>query len=463
MKKRALAIMLCGLLSACAVGPEYRRPATDIPEMFRGMAEPETAAPDNVSLADRKWWEIFPDETLRELIRIALRENDDVRIAAARVAQAREQLGLARADELPSISGAASAERRRSPRQVLLPAFETGVYEMKLSASWELDFWGKYRRATESARADLLSDEWARQAVLSSLVSDVAGAWFRLRELDLELAIAKRTLASRRESLRLVRLQEEQGMVSMLDVRQAEQLVFTAGETVPDLERRIGQQENQIRTLIGKNPGDVPRGAAADQPPPPEIPAGIPSSLLERRPDIRRAEEALIAMNARIGVAKAAWFPRIALTADGGYQSTSLSALFSGPAQMWNIGGGLTQPIFEGGRIRSNVRRTEARREEASAAYRQTVRQAFRDVSDALIARRKFREFREQQEQLTRSAEEATRLSNLRYKGGAAGYLEVLDGETRQFSAELTLAQARLNEQLAFVQLYKALGGGWQP
>jgi len=463
MRKRVLPVLLCGLLLGCAVGPEYRRPAADIPERFRGAAVPETSGPDNVSLGDRKWWEIFRDETLQELIRTALRENDDVRIAAARVAQARERVGLARADELPSISGAASSERQRNPQQVFLPAFETGVYRMNLSLSWELDFWGKYRRATESARADLLTAEWARQAVLSSLVSDVAGAWLRLRELDLELAIAKRTLASRRESLRLVRLEEEHGAVSMLDVRQAEQLVFTSGETVPELERRIGQQENLIRTLLGKSPGDVPRGTATEQPLPPEVPAGVPSSLLERRSDIRRAEEELIAMNARIGVAKAAWFPRIALTADGGYQSTALSALFSGPAQMWNIGGGLTQPIFEGGRIRSNVRLAEARREEASAAYRQAIRQAFRDVSDALISRRKFREFREQQEQLTRSAEEATRLSNLRYKGGAAGYLEVLDGETRQFSAELTLAQARLNEQLAFVQLYKALGGGWQP
>jgi outer membrane protein, multidrug efflux system len=330
--------------------------------------------------------------------------------------------------------------------------------------SWELDFWGKFRRATESARADLLGSEWARRAVTISVISAVAGAYFQLRELDLELEIARRTLATREESLSLVQIQEQGGIVSLLDVRQAEQLVFTAAETITDVERRLEQQENALSILLGQNPGSIPRGLTlTDQPQPPEVPAGLPSALLERRPDIRQAEQALIAANAQIGVAKAAYFPSISLTGAGGVQSFALASLFAGPAGFWSLAGTLVQPIFTAGRIKGTVRLTEAQAEELVNTYRRTIQQGFQDVSNALVGYRKAREFRERQAQLAASTEDAARLSDLRYRGGATSYLEVLTSQTNFFSAELGLAQARLNELLALVQLYSALGGGWSP
>jgi multidrug efflux system outer membrane protein len=377
--------------------------------------------------------------------------------------QAQAQVGITRADQLPTISGGVEAVNQRSARSKFFPAFETSSNQVDLSLAWELDFWGKYRRATESARANLLATQWARQAVISTLVSDVAAAYFQLRELDLELEISRRTLASRRDSLQLTQTLASGGATSMLDVRQAEQLVFTAAETIPDLERRIEQQENFLSTLLGNNPGPITRGAKlTEQPHAPEIPAGLPSSLLERRPDIRQAEAQLIAANAQIGVAKAAYFPQINLTASGGYQSSALTSLFTGPAGLWSFGGSLVQPIFTGGRIRSNVKFTEARQQEAALIYQQTIQQAFRGVSDALVEYRKDREFREQQEQLTFSAQDAARLSETRYRGGATSYLEVLTNETNYFDAELGLAQAQLNELLGLVRIYKNLGGGWQ-
>jgi len=298
---------------------------------------------------------------------------------------------------------------------------------------------------------------------MTSLVSDVASAYFQLRELDLELEISRQTLASRKDSLRLTQILADGGATSMLDVRQAEQLVFTAAASIPDLERRIEQQENFISILLARNPEGIARGRKlVDQPHALEVPAGLPSSLLERRPDVRQAEQQLIATNALIGVAKADYFPQISLTASGGYQSSALTGLFSGPAGLWTFGGSAVQPVFEGGRIRNQVRLARARTEEATFFYQRTVQQAFRNVSDALVGYRKIQEFRIQQEQLTHSAEEATKLSNMRYKGGAASYLEVLDSDTRYFAAQLTLAQADLNELLAYVELYSALGGGWQ-
>jgi len=308
-----------------------------------------------------------------------------------------------------------------------------------------------------------MATEWARQEVIRTLVSDVAAAYFQLRELDLELEISRQTLASRQDSLRLTQLLADHGATSLLDVRQAEQLVFAAGESIPDLERKIEQQENFIGTLLGNNPQAIPRGRKlTEQPHAPEVPAGLPSELLERRPDIRQAEQQLVGFNARIGVAKADFFPQIALTGTGGYQSSALTSLFSGPAGLWSFGANATQPIFEGGRIRSRLRLAEAQQQEAALIYRNTIQEAFREVSDALVGYRKSQEFRVQQEQLTRSAEDSTRLANMRYKGGATSYLEVLDSDTRQFSAQLTLAQAQLNELQSLVRIYLALGGGWQ-
>ncbi len=462
--RRLIAVSLITLLlSGCAVGPNYKRPGVNVPGTYRGAIPQEATQPVAESLGDQKWWEVFEDQQLQDLIHTALQQNYDVRIAATRILEAQAQVGITRADQLPTISGGVEAVNQRSARTKFFPAFETSSNQVDLSLAWELDFWGKYRRATEAARANLLATQWARQAVISTLVSDVAAAYFQLRELDLELEISRRTLASRRDSLRLTQTLASGGATSMLDVRQAEQLVFTAAETIPALERRIEQQENFLSTLLGNNPGPITRGMKlTEQPHAPEIPAGLPSSLLERRPDIRQAEAQLIAANAQIGVAKAAYFPQINLTASGGYQSSALTSLFTGPAGLWSFGGSLAQPIFTGGRIRSNVKFTEARQQEAALVYQQTIQQAFRGVSDALVEYRKDREFREQQDQLTFSAQDAARLSETRYRGGATSYLEVLTNETNYFDAELGLAQAQLNELLGLVRIYRNLGGGWQ-
>jgi multidrug efflux system outer membrane protein len=451
------------LCAGCAVGPNYKKPQVPVPPEYRGVSAEQAGKAEVASFGDQKWWDAFQDETLRDLIETALKQNYDVQIAATRILQAQAQLGITRADQLPSVEGAASATNERTSQVVGRPAIETSASRVSLSLAWELDFWGKFRRASQSARANLLAQEWARRQVISSLVSDVASAYFQLRELDLELEISRQTLASRKDSLRLTQILADGGATSMLDVRQAEQLVFNAGASIPDLERRIEQQENFISSLLGNNPQNIARGRKlVDQPHALEVPSGLPSSLLERRPDILQAEQQLIAANAQIGVAKADYFPQISLTAEGGYQSSALTGLFAGPAGLWTLGAGAVQPVFEGGRIRNRVRFAEARTEEAKLTYQRTVQEAFREVSDSLVSYRKSQEFRIQQEQLTHSAEEATKLSNMRYKGGATSYLEVLDSDTRYFSAQLSLAQAQLSELQSLVQIYRSLGGGWQ-
>jgi outer membrane protein, multidrug efflux system len=462
--RRLAAFFLVLLLTAgCAVGPNYKRPAVSVPDAYRGATPEEAKPPAAESLGDQKWWELFQDQQLQDLIHTALRQNYDVWIAAARILQAQAQVGITRADGLPSINAGAQSFDQRSPRSKLFHEYDTSAHQVDLSLAWDLDFWGKYRRANESARASLLASQWAREAVINTLVSDVAAAYFQLRELDLQLEISRRTLASRQNSLHLTEVLAKGGGTSMLDVRQAEQLVFTAAETIPDLERRIEQQENFISTLLGNNPAPIARGLnLTDQPHSPDVPAGLPSTLLERRPDIREAEAQLMAANAQIGVAKAAYFPQITLTADGGFQSSALTSLFTGPAGLWSFGGSLVQPVFAGGRIRSGVRLSEARQQETLLIYEQTIQQAFRGVSDSLVEYRKDREFREQQQQLALSAQEAAHLSEMRYRGGATSYLEVLTNETNYFDAELGLAQAQLNELLGLVSIYRNLGGGWQ-
>jgi multidrug efflux system outer membrane protein len=451
------------LLSGCTVGPNYKRPVVAVPPTYRGAVPDETAQTDTATLGDQKWRDIFQDEQLRALIRTALQQNYDVRIAASRVLEANAQLGITRADQFPTLSAGAGIGDVRTAQAKFLPKFETSIGQVNLSAAWELDFWGKFRRATEAARANLLASKWARQEVVSTLVANVADAYFQLRALDLQLEISKRTLDSRQESLHLTRILANGGATSLLDVRQAEQLVFTAGAEIPALEQQVEQQENFLSILLGQNPGDIPRGQTlTEQRQPPQVPPGLPSSLLERRPDIRQAEEQLVAANAEIGVARAAYFPDISLSGSGGFQSSALTNLFSGPAGAWSFGASLAQPIFTGGRLRSGVRLAEAQQQTATLFYQQSIQEAFRSVSDALVAYRKTREFRAQQELLFESAEDAARLSQMRYTGGATGYLEVLTNETNAFSAELGLVQARLNELLALVQLYEALGGGWQ-
>jgi len=340
---------------------------------------------------------------------------------------------------------------------------ETDLFELSGSLSYEVDLWGRLRRATEAARAQLLASEEARATVVSTLVSDVATTYLQLRELDLELEIAKRTLTSRQASLRLVRLRRDRGVASALDVSQAEVLVNTAAAAIPDTQRQIEQTENQIKLLLGESPGEIPRGRVlTDQALTVAVPPGLPSALLERRPDIRQAEAQLVAANANIGVAKTLFFPQIALTASDGLQSAALSRLFEGPSGFWAFAGQLLQPVFQGGRIWFNFQASKARQQQALVVYEQVIQTAFREVADALVANRRIREFRGEQEALTASLMEYSRLSTLRYRGGVASYLEVLDADARLFSAELDLARARRQELLAVVQLYKALGGGWQ-
>jgi multidrug efflux system outer membrane protein len=458
---------LCALglfLAGCTVGPNYKRPNTDAPTAYRGLTAEEAANASTPSLGEQKWGEVFQDEQLQKLIRTALQQNYDARIAATRVLEAQAQLGITRSAQFPTLNVIGSGTGQHNPATGPIPSYSFNYGRITANAAWDVDFWGKYRRATEAARANLLASDWARQEVNATLVANVAAAYFQLRELDLELDISQKALASRKESLELTKTLEEHGINSILDVRQAEQLVYTAAAEIADLNRRIGQQEDFLSTLMGNNPGPIsPRGKELiDQPHPPAIPAGLPSALLERRPDIRQSEELLVAANAQIGVARAAYFPDISLTATPGFQSSALSSLFSGSAGLWTFAGTVTQPIFNGGQIRSNVRLSEAKQQEAVLTYQQTIQGAFRDVSDALIAYQQDQEFLAQQELLAHAAEDAAQLSGKRYQAGTTNYLEVLTNETNYLSAELGLAQARLNELLALVQIYKALGGGWQ-
>ena len=468
-------------LAGCTVGPNYKRPAVDVPLAYRaatadtpagdqshssqaGPASSAATAPTPVmSFGDEKWWDVFQDRELQNLIRTALKNNYDVRIAATRVLQAQAQLGITRADQLPTLGVGGNISSQQNAKLGPIPGYEVTLGQVSASAAYNIDFWGKYRRATEAARATLLANEWAQKEVMATLVANVATGYFQLRQFDLELEISRHTLDSRKDSLQLTETREQHGFDSLLDVRQAEQLVYTASSEIPDLERQIALQENAISILLGNKPGDVPRGLKlTEQPHAPEVPAGIPSSLLERRPDIHQAEQSLIAANANIGVARAAFFPQISLTATAGYESAALSSLFTGPAGIWTMAASLTQPIFEGGRLKSNLRLTEAQREQTSLTYQQTIQGAFRDVSNALVAYRKDQEFRVQQEHLLESARDAARLSEVRFKSGSTDYLEVLTNETNAFTAELGLAQAQGNELIALVQLYQALGGGWQ-
>jgi multidrug efflux system outer membrane protein len=456
-----LALLLSSV--GCAVGPKYKPPAIAPPSIYRGEATnlPAGAAQ---SLGNEKWSQVFLDPVLQQLIRTALQQNYDVQIAAARVLQAQAQLGITRANQFPMVGGGAQIFSERNPKIAsALPSYQANAGEVALSAIWNFDFWGKYRRQTEAARASLLATEWGRRAVLTSLVSSVASAYFQLRELDLALQISKNTLASRQNSLRLTNVLAINGSASLLDVRQSEELVYTASEVIPDLERQIAQQENALSTLLGENPSDVTRGRQlTEQPMPAAVPAGLPSELLERRPDVREAEESLIAANANIGVAKAAYFPSISLTGTAGFESYALGKLFTSSAGLWNATGSLTQPIFEAGGLRSGLRLAQAQEQQLLLTYKQTVIIAFQQVSDALIAYQKTREFREQQQHLTSAAQDAEHLSNVLYQHGGVSYLQVLTAETNSFAAQLNLAQAQLTERLALVQLYNALGGGWQ-
>ena len=460
--KKLLLLTIAVLLAGCMVGPNYKRPAVNVPTDYRGAkaAKPPTVA----SLGNEKWWDVYQDPVLAQLIHTALQQNYDVRIAATRVLEAQDQLGIVRANQFPSASlGASVFSQQNAKVSNLFPAYQVNAGELNLSAIWNLDFWGKYRRQTEAARAQMLASEWGHRAVMSSLVANLATAYFQLRALDSELEIAKRTLGSRQQSLHLTRTLFSNGSASDLDLSQSEQLVYTASETIPDLERQIQQQENQLSILLGQNPGPIARGRAlTEEPVPVAVPAGLPSELLERRPDVRQAEENMVAANAQIGVAKAAFFPSISLTGTGGLESNQLSRFISAPSETWYGAFSVSQPIFEGGALRSQLKLSRAQYQEEVLAYQQTVQNALEQVSNALTATQKNREFREQQEMLTGAAQRTDQLSEVLYQNGGASYLQVLTAETNYFSAELNLVQAQLNERLALVQLYQGLGGGWQ-
>jgi outer membrane protein, multidrug efflux system len=460
--KKFLLLAIAVLLAGCAVGPNYKRPTVNVPTDYRDSMTGETAAAS--SLGNEKWWEVYQDPVLTQLIHTALQQNYDVRIAATRLLEAQDQLGIVRANQFPSASlGAGVFSQQNAKVSSLFPAYQVNAGQINLSVIWNLDFWGKYRRQTEAARAQMLASKWGQQAVISSLVANVATAYFQLRALDSELEIAKRTLGSRQQSLRLTQVLETHGSASDLDVSQSEQLVYTASETIPDLERQIRQQENLLSILLGEDPGSIPRGRTlTEQPVPDSVPAGLPSELLERRPDVREAEANMVAANAQIGVAKAAFFPSIALTGTGGLESNQLSRFISTPSETWLGALGVAQPIFEGGALRSQLKLSRAQYQETVFAYRQSVQSALEQVSNALIASQKDRQFREQQELLVQAAERSDRLSLILYKQGGASYIQVLTNETNYFSAELNLVQAQLNERLALVQLYQSLGGGWQ-
>src|SRR5580700_7703299 len=458
------------ILSGCALGPNYERPNVPTPVTFRA---PEPLPADQAaSLADLKWFEGFKDAELQKLIRAGLAQNYDLRDAVARVEEARANLGITRSDQFPQVGASGAVNFTRLSRDGSLPLPASFVPNQDRTwgqaslnmLSFELDLWGRLRRATEAARANLLSADENRKAVVTTLVSEVATAYFTVRELDYELEISKTTLATRRDSLQLTQARQGGGVATLLDLRQAEQLVETAAETIPTLQQQSEQTENQISLLLGKNPGEVMehQGAFNEDVFPPEVPAGLPSALLERRPDIRAAEQNLIAANANIGVAKAAYFPQLSLSGFIGGQSTQLSSLFSGPHSTWSFVPQISQPIFTAGRLKSNVRLAEAERDSALIQYERTIQTAFSEVSNALIAHQRTRESRVEQETLVTALQDRTRLAYVRYRGGVDTQLNALDADRDLFQAELTLSQIRLNELLSVVQLYKALGGGWQ-
>ncbi len=466
MKSRLLILIAAAsLLAGCAVGPNYRRPEVAPPAVFRGAE----ATTDPASLADAKWFQVFKDEQLQGLIHTALERNYDVREAAARVEAARAVLGITRADQYPTIAASASSTTERISRGGSFP-LPVGVKQERTFGtvagnllSYEVDAWGRLRRATEAARSDLLATEENRKVVAMTLVSDLSTAYFNLLELDQEMAIAKRTLATREDSLRLIRTRHDRGLANLLDVRQAEQLVQTASEAIPGIEERIAQSENLISFLTGSNPAAVRRQRSlVEQEMPPAVPPGLPSSLLDRRPDIRLAEQTLVAANARIGVARAAYFPAISLTGLFGFQSNQLSSLFTGATKTWQFVPQLAQPVFTGGRLKSNVRLAEANKQLALVQYEKSIQAAFREVADSLVAYQKVREVRTKQETLVAILQDRSQLSYKRYRGGVDTLLNALDADRDLFDAELLLAQERRDELVSIVNLYRALGGGWQ-
>lgn len=460
-------IVVCLLANAVAAQTKGPSPAVQTPVAFRGV-DPN-AAPDRNSIGDLKWFEVFKDQELQKLVRTAMVQNYDLRAAVVRIDAARANLGLTRSEQFPQFEASADVTSVRTSQNGQLAIPGQGGRSRSFGSvllnllTFELDVWGRLRQQTKAARAELRASEEDRKAVMTTVVGDVAGQYFTLLELDSELEIAKRTLATREDSLRLIRARQQGGVATMSDVRQAEELVYQATQTIPDTERLIEQTENQISLLLGNNPASIQRGRPlAQQEELPAVPPGLPSSLLERRPDIRAAEENLVAQKALVSAAKKAFFPRISLTGLLGFQSDQLSGLFTGPSRAWTFVPQITQPIFTGGRLKSDVKFAKAQQQLALIQYQQTVQNAFREVSDALVQYRKFKEIRVQQALLVDTLRDRSRLAYLRYEGGVDTLLNALDSDRELFNAELNLTQTKRNELLSLVQLYKALGGGWQ-
>ncbi|MGO8786719.1 MAG: efflux transporter outer membrane subunit [Terriglobia bacterium] len=459
-------ILACG----CEVGPKYQRPKVEIPAAFHGPTETEPAQSQATSFADLPWWKVFQDPQLQELIRTGLKNNYDLLSATERITAARAQVGMTRSNQFPQVSVNPDFSGGKNNETL-----KYNIFTLAADVTFQLDFFGRFRRATEAARAQLLGTEDARQTVILTLVSDLASDYFLLRDLDLQLEITKETVRSQENSVKLTEMRLKHGVVTRLDVLQARQVLDTANAQIPDLERQIGQTEDSINILLGNYPQGVPRGKAlgtetADgwkwsESLPPQLPPGLPSSLLERRPDIRGAEQNLVAANADIGVAKAMFFPQVSLLGSGGGAWGHTEFFGSDvPAHLgiYSYEASMAQPIFEGGYLRSNLKYAKSQDQQALIRYKQTIQRAFGDVSDALIGYQKNHQVRERQEEFVRDLQESVRLSLMRYRGGTATYLDVLDSQRSLFGAELTLAQARNNEYQSLVQLYKALGGGWQ-
>jgi NodT family efflux transporter outer membrane factor (OMF) lipoprotein len=452
-------------LTGCTLGPNYHRPQVAVPDQFRNAAP----AAGSSSIADTKWFDLFQDDILKQLVTTALANNFDLRIAAERVLEARAQYGITHAGLFPTLDaqGQFTASRTSSVGSFnFIPKgsnLSTSYTQAALSLSWEIDLWGRVRRLSEAARAQYLASEEARQGVTISLISDVMNNYFALREHDLELEIGQQTRGIATDNLRLINLRHDRGAANGLEVHQAEQFLYTATAEIASVQRAIGETEDAIGLLLGNAPGDVPRGKKLEEiTSAPELPAGLPSSLLDRRPDIRQTEENLVAANAQIGAARALFFPQLSLTGLYGSQSRSLADMFTGPARLANIGPSAVLPIFDA-RLRPNLHLTEAQKREMLVTYQKTIYSALREVSDALVAHDRTREQRIAEEKLVAALSESVRLSNLRYQGGLDSYLQVLDSERNLFGVQLTLAQLRLLELQSVVQLYRALGGGWQP
>ena len=450
-----IAPLLLLTLSGCKVGPNYKRPVLDVPGQYRGLA-PGPGAGGN--FAEMKWQSVFPDEVLQSLIKEALTNNYDIRIAASNIVQAQASLGVTRSNQLPSLSGSFGVQNEKSAGIPGSPTFDIAGLQL----SYIVDFWGQYRRATEAARANLLASEYARHLVETTLISSVALDYFQLRQLDSQLDFSQETVASDQDSLRINTINYKGGEYAITDVYQAKLLVEQAEAEVITLKQSLEQTENQLSILLGRNPGSIPRGLnLIDQPHLDEVPAGLPSAILERRPDVRQAEESLVAANANVGVAKAAFFPQIPLTATFGAESTALTSFLQGPATFWTIGGQLAQPLYTGGRITSQYRLALAQRDQADLTYRQTVQQAFADVSNSLVGYRQSRLYRVKLQEQAATYKETSRLANVRFTGGATSFLEVLTTQQQYFTAELQTTQAWFAELQNYVQLYQALGGGW--